>query len=855
MAVNEGRSAETPPPPRPARGKGPVDGRSPVAQTEASAPASSPSAAPHPPTRPPPVPGTSGTDSGVTVVRGEPAVAERCGPYEILGELGAGGMGVVYRARHVALDKPVALKVIRVGPGTPQESLERFQREARMVASLRHPGIVAVHDYGVEGDAHWFAMDLLHGRTLEEWLGEAPPLADKVTVVERVCRAVQYAHSKGVLHRDLKPANVMVDECLSPVVLDFGLAKQLTGAAQGGGLTQAGSGFGTPHYMAPEQAGGFTGLIGVPTDVYALGALMYYAVTGRPPHEGENVSEVLVRIVREEPPPPSAIVPGVPAALEAAVLKAMAHEPGARYASAEAFADDLGRFVAGKPMQAQPPSPLQRLGGSLKRRRFALAAAFLVAVVGVVAWAAYPRDRAASANLRPENRAPAIGPGSEPTALVPSEPDPDAPLEVVVQEGSPGGEARLRSLQRHLEDLASLPPKDLRKWITRLQEGAPRAQGVELRSALDDLLRRARAELDGRQAPLRDLAVKEAGALTADGDAWRALDRLDRFLDEYPRLADDPALVAARRAARELGDRAAAALDQELDQVAAEGRVGERRQELERAIARLPADLKARTLERLKVLEREEREAATTTSPAAGTPEEDEGARLARVIASADEVIGYRWIEEAQRRVAEALATGSWPTQRGRLAALEDVFNKMSKVQAAAVALLRSAPKEALELEFDETDGPKWQTLKVLGLDEDAMAVRFEGAPSRPFNELSALCVTNLARRQLGSEDAVPEDVALLLTFAYHIDYSAGKRLRDESLVAPDVAIWIRDQTAVYCHGQVKSLSEALEARRVEDCRWMVGEIDSLAPELDDVEQETVEAARRLVDEADAANK
>ena len=267
------------------------------------------------------------------------------GKYVILKELGRGGMGVVYKAWESPLKRWVALKVL-LGSGG-QEELIRFRREAQTAASLRHPGIVGIYEVGDLGDKHVIAMEYIDGRSLA---GEKLPAPKAAELIAEVARAVEYAHSRGIIHRDIKPHNVMVDHEGRPFVMDFGLAKSLEGHSQ---ITMSGTVVGTPSYMAPEQASGNVALIGKQSDVYSLGAVLYELLTGLPPFKGPNPVETLRRVVNDDVQPPSRLNAAVPPDLETIVLKCLDKVPSRRYASAAALAVDLDRFGSGESIVAR----------------------------------------------------------------------------------------------------------------------------------------------------------------------------------------------------------------------------------------------------------------------------------------------------------------------------------------------------------------------------------------------------------------------------------------------------------------------------------------------------------------------
>jgi hypothetical protein len=266
-------------------------------------------------------------------------------------------MGVVYRAMQLSLKRQVALKMILVGAHAGAEELARFRSEAEAVAQLQHPGIVQIYEVGEHDGLPYFSLELIEGGSLEKRL-LAGPLAPRpaAELVRLLAVAVHAAHQRGIIHRDLKPANVLLTEEGIPKITDFGLAKRLDVEA---GRTRTGAVMGTPSYMAPEQAGGRR-QIGPAADVYALGAILYELLTGRPPFQGATPLDILVEVLERDPSPVRVLSPQTPRALEIICLKCLAKAPGGRYAGAQALADDLGRFLKDEPIKARPAGAWQQ---------------------------------------------------------------------------------------------------------------------------------------------------------------------------------------------------------------------------------------------------------------------------------------------------------------------------------------------------------------------------------------------------------------------------------------------------------------------------------------------------------------
>jgi serine/threonine protein kinase len=337
--------------------------------------------------------------------------------FEILGELGRGGMGIVYRARQVVLQRTVALKMILNGAHAGPKELSRFRAEAGVIARLQHPNIVQIYDVGEDAGRPYFALEFVGGGSLVQYLhGKPQPIRPAALMVETLARAVHAAHASGVVHRDLKPANILLvptnkasaigpENCQNanaltaehgvlnviPKITDFGVAKCVAGDGGAPGLrspTVTGELLGTPQYMAPEQAAIPRQPVGPATDVYALGAILYELLTGRPPFTGETTLATVLQVLHSEPMSVSTLQPNVPRDLETICLKCLRKEPRKRYGSALELAEDIQRFLRDQPIRARPVRPVERLWRWVRRHPLPaglLAAGLLAPLVALIA--------------------------------------------------------------------------------------------------------------------------------------------------------------------------------------------------------------------------------------------------------------------------------------------------------------------------------------------------------------------------------------------------------------------------------------------------------------------------------------
>jgi tetratricopeptide (TPR) repeat protein/predicted Ser/Thr protein kinase len=527
----------------------------------------------------------------------------RIGAYEVVAELGRGGMGVVYRARDVALGREVAIKVLLAHGATP-EARRRLEVEARAAARLRHPNIVAVHAYGVDeatGDPY-VVMELVRGRSLRDAL-RAGPLEPReaARLAEDLARALAAAHEQGVLHRDVKPHNVLLSPEGAPLLADFGLAKALDAAD---GPTSTGQVLGTPAYMSPEQADGDGGRVGPRSDVWSLGATLYELLTGRPPFVASTAMLTIAAVLRKDPTPPRRVRAGLDRDLETICLACLEKDPARRYASAAALADDLERWRRGQPIAARPVGRAERAWRAVARRPARAAAwtavALLVAGAAASTWWA-GREARALAALGEARALARRGRAADVLARV------DGALDVGGRTSSLLIEAALTCEAGGLTDRAKLlleeaarehPPGDealLELHRLTVADG----HGSRITPALDRLI----ASADARGADDEFGAFARAERAIARGDFVEALahfDRIDALGARFPW-----ALVERADAHRELGDVAAArasldralAIDPELAAAWAsrgglrhdQGDLAGARADLDRAVALDPA--------------------------------------------------------------------------------------------------------------------------------------------------------------------------------------------------------------------------------------------------------------------------
>src|SRR5436190_12007724 len=329
------------------------------------------------------------------------------GDYELLQEIARGGMGIVFKARQTSLNRVVAVKMILAGQLASPAEVDRFYAEAQAAATLEHPNIVPIFEVGQHEQHQYFSMGYVAGESLAQRLASGPlPPHEAASIIAEVAAAVHFAHGKGVIHRDLKPANILIDADGRPRITDFGLAKR---QADTSGLTVTGQMLGTPSFMPPEQISNTNGKIGPAADVYSLGATLYALLTGRPPIQSASAIDTLKQVLEKEPVALREFDGNVPRALETITLKCLEKQPSRRYESAEALADELNRFLTGRPILARPVSRIEH-GYRWCRRNpvvasLAAAAAALLLSVAIISTSAYQREAGLRKNVETQSKA------------------------------------------------------------------------------------------------------------------------------------------------------------------------------------------------------------------------------------------------------------------------------------------------------------------------------------------------------------------------------------------------------------------------------------------------------------------
>jgi serine/threonine protein kinase/Tfp pilus assembly protein PilF len=443
------------------------------------------------------------------VVQGSGGIPKIQG-YQILSVLGHGGMGVVYKAQDLELKRLVALKMILAGAHAPKATLARFRIEAEAIAQLTHPNIVQIYAIGEQNGCPFISLELVEGGSLSQRLaGDPIPVREAALLLEKIAHGMDAAHERGVIHRDLKPGNILLTPAGEPKISDFGLAKQLHDHS---GQTQSGEILGTPSYMAPEQAGGEIRKIGPATDVYALGAILYHLLVGRPPFRAETPVELLMLAVNDDPVPLSRLQPKVPRDLETICLKCLEKEPAKRYVSAAELAGDLHRFLVDEPILARPASIWERGRKWAKRRPTAAAVLAMAAacVLGLFAFNLWSNVRLRDA-----------------VTLAKAE----------VRDTT--------AAMRQLENRARI-----QDWLNR---GYVALAAQDWRMAItdyDEVL--ARQDADAELAELFDQAQRQRAVAQAKWDEQQAVQQVQKRLDEFRHLRDDVVFYGSLSTGEEL---------------------------------------------------------------------------------------------------------------------------------------------------------------------------------------------------------------------------------------------------------------------------------------------------------------
>jgi tetratricopeptide (TPR) repeat protein len=460
--------------------------------------------------------------------------------YEILGELGRGGMGVVYKARQTSLGRLVALKMILAGVHASPAQLARFRTEAEAVARLQHPNIVHIYEIEEQEGRPCLSLEFVEGQSLAQKLSASPqPPRQAAKLVEVLARTMHYAHEHGIVHRDLKPSNILLTADGSPKVTDFGLAKILDSAD---GRTPTEAFLGSPNYMAPEQALGQSKESGPAADVYALGAILYEMLTGRPPFQGSTMLETLELVRWQDPVPPRRLQPRVPRDLEIICLKCLDKEGRRRYATAAALAEDVRRFLAGEPIAGRPASPWRRMTRWARRRPVAatllgVAAVALAGLAGAYVQAGF-RERARLAELRAEVHGPARAGQKAFAAQDWSE----ARAQLAGVLARIGGEDALQDLRGPLEEMYAEAGRRLRERQARARADSTYQAFLRLRD--DALFHGMDSQSPGMLLTGMDARSHRRAAETA---ARAALARVGLEVERNTPWSPDPRMTEAQR--------------------------------------------------------------------------------------------------------------------------------------------------------------------------------------------------------------------------------------------------------------------------------------------------------------------
>jgi tetratricopeptide (TPR) repeat protein/predicted Ser/Thr protein kinase len=491
--------------------------------------------------------GVASTQAALPVINlPEPAVwvrnesfPVRFGDYELLEELGRGGMGIVYKARQVGLDRMVAVKLMQPGEAATPELLQRFDREAKSAATLQHPGIVPIYEVGQIKGRPFFSMEFIPGHNLDRLTRERP-LTPRAAAehLKALGEAMAYAHEQGILHRDLKPSNILMDAHGHPRITDFGLAKRFRDASE---LTLTRQILGTPQYIPPEQIGGTAE---PRSDIYALGAVLYYLLTGRPPFQAATLEEILLQVIDRDPVSPRSLNPAVPRDLETICLKCLEKDPGRRYGTATELVEDCGRWLRHEPIRAQPQNLWSR-GWKWAKRKPAvatLAAALLMTAMTafvVTLWQLSATEQARKDALRHLGRATREGAKKEHFARFLTE--------MLAGVGPSVALGRDTELLREILD-------ETNQRLTRELAGEPELE-AELRSTLGKVyLELSEAKL-AEAAFRRVLELERMGGWARAGQTAQALTHLGTALQQQGRASEAESFMLEGLALRrQLGD-------------------------------------------------------------------------------------------------------------------------------------------------------------------------------------------------------------------------------------------------------------------------------------------------------------
>ncbi|GEM_PF-1348696 len=754
-------------------------------------------------------PSSKGKESGRA-----PESKRTFGNYEILHEVARGGMGIIYQAWHPGLEKEVALKTLLEGETATREQIERFHREAKSAARLRHPNIVAVHDVGIAEGVHYFTMDFIEGRDMDELIEEGSlSMMQAVEILSAIAHALHYAHGHGIIHRDIKPANILIDEEGDPYITDFGLAKDVAAHKK---LSMDGAAIGTPEYMSPEQAQG-KARVDARTDIFSTGAVLYKALCGRSPFTGQTPMAVLSKIVNDDPPPPRRLRPGVPKNLETVCLKCLEKAPGRRYDTAEDLGLDLERFLTGEPVRARPPSVVEKAVRAVKKHRFlALALLAILSAVAATAFIVSSRAKEESeqiaaqlqglkdrvASLRNQDRQSRRNLAAELEEILKtgSDEEKEQARELLRTLEGPSREDRARSLEETAAHRLEAVEAILASRPDALDEALAGLQGIVALFPGTEAAGKARARekevLEARSRRIRarfEAAADEAGGLASRGRPGAAV-RVWR--EALPGLSGDPVASEAvlQMQAIVLGEiRRCMEAWAEADALAQGGDVDEAEDRI-RPFASSDledvAQLADTALSRFEAIRsRAEAEPGRGEGPASGAGGEDDVKRtetlLERLSAlvQAYDLEGFRkaWEEDLSRKEGAVL----WK-RFGDLQAVENLW------RAFRLSLFEREG-ETVEILVGRGRRPGPRRVRIVAVEDASLRIRMGSAETTiSLEKIHPLTVADFGFAKLGKGKVAAFSAGVFLYFC-GLREEAGSRLVSAAKAVPS-ARWYMDR-------------------------------------------------------------